>query len=109
MKCGAKSNSAWVSMRLIFMDYTRQSMGPGVANECIETEDGPDHLGGPFLPRDYRSGNWCGFARWETGELVFTSLTKAKKAFQSSAIEPAISHASCGRRHAADAKNYWPF
>jgi len=28
-------------------------MGPGVASECIETKDGPRHLGGSFLSRDH--------------------------------------------------------
>ena len=52
-------------------------MGPGVAQECIETKDGLDHLGGPFLSRDRRSpdpARRC--AEGETGELVITTLTK---------------------------------
>jgi phenylacetate-CoA ligase len=56
-------------------------MGPGVANECIETKDGPvvweDHFypeiidpeTGEVLPYDPASGT-------PEGELVFTSLTK---------------------------------
>jgi phenylacetate-CoA ligase len=56
-------------------------MGPGVANECIETKDGPvvweDHFypeiidpeSGEVLPYDPASGT-------PEGELVFTSLTK---------------------------------
>jgi phenylacetate-CoA ligase len=56
-------------------------MGPGVANECIETKDGPvvweDHFypeiidpeTGAVLPYDERTGS-------SEGELVFTTLTK---------------------------------
>jgi phenylacetate-CoA ligase len=56
-------------------------IGPGVANECIETKDGPtiweDHFypeiihpeTGEVLPYDEKNGS-------EFGELVFTSLTK---------------------------------
>ena len=56
-------------------------MGPGVANECIETKDGPviweDHFypeivdpaTGAVLPYDAKSGG-------SEGELVFTTLTK---------------------------------
>jgi phenylacetate-CoA ligase len=56
-------------------------MGPGVANECIETKDGPvvweDHFypeiidpeTGEVLPNDEKSGG-------SEGELVFTTLTK---------------------------------
>ena len=56
-------------------------IGPGVANECIETQDGPtiweDHFypeiidpdTGVVLPYDETKGG-------EIGELVFTSLTK---------------------------------
>jgi phenylacetate-CoA ligase len=56
-------------------------MGPGVANECIETKDGPviweDHFypeiinpeTGEVLPYDPAKGT-------EEGELVFTTLTK---------------------------------
>ena len=29
-------------------------MGPGVAQECVETKDGPTLVGGPLLPRDHR-------------------------------------------------------
>ena len=56
-------------------------MGPGVANECVETKDGPviweDHFlaeiinpeTGEVLPYDPKSGT-------PEGELVFTTLTK---------------------------------
>jgi phenylacetate-CoA ligase len=56
-------------------------MGPGVANECVETKDGPviwedhfypeiiDPLTGEVLPYDEAQGSG-------EGELVFTTLTK---------------------------------
>ena len=50
-------------------------MGPGVANECVETKDGPhvweDHFWPEVVDDD---GN--PLPDGETGELVFTSLTK---------------------------------
>jgi len=51
-------------------------MGPGVANECLETKDGPHIWEDHFYPEivDPDSGRPC--ADGETGELVFTSLTK---------------------------------
>jgi phenylacetate-CoA ligase len=51
-------------------------MGPGVANECVETKDGLHSLGGSFLSGGDRSAERRGAARGEQGELVFTSLTK---------------------------------
>jgi len=84
-------------------------MGPGVANECIETKR-PDYLGGPFLPRDYRSRNWFGFARWGTWR------TRVYLAHQRSLTNHPLSNprshtfaAGDGTHHAEDAKNYWPF
>jgi phenylacetate-CoA ligase len=51
-------------------------MGPGVANECIETKDGPVIWEDHFYPEiiDPRSG--AVQRDGEPGELVFTSLTK---------------------------------
>ena len=51
-------------------------IGPGVAQECIETKDGLDDLGGSFLPGDHRSRDRRALPDGEKGELVFTSLTK---------------------------------
>lgn len=51
-------------------------MGPGVANEAVEEKDGlyvwEDH----FLPEIIDPEGGTPRADWETGELVFTSLTK---------------------------------
>ncbi|MEM7502798.1 MAG: phenylacetate--CoA ligase PaaK [Pseudomonadota bacterium] len=51
-------------------------IGPGVANECIETKDGPTIWEDHFYPEiiDPQTGNPV--ADGEQGELVFTSLTK---------------------------------
>ena len=51
-------------------------MGPGVANECIETKDGPTIWEDHFYPEiiDPESGEPV--AEGGFGELVFTSLTK---------------------------------
>jgi len=51
-------------------------MGPGVANECVETKDGPMIWEDHFLPEiiDPRTGEVL--PDGEMGELVFTTLTK---------------------------------
>ena len=51
-------------------------MGPGVANECVETKDGPTIWEDHFYPEiiDPESGRVL--PEGEKGELVFTSLTK---------------------------------
>ncbi|WP_264212427.1 phenylacetate--CoA ligase PaaK [Leisingera thetidis] len=51
-------------------------MGPGVANECVETKDGPVIWEDHFLPEiiDPESGEVL--PDGELGELVFTTLTK---------------------------------
>ncbi|WP_323782412.1 phenylacetate--CoA ligase PaaK [Leisingera sp.] len=51
-------------------------MGPGVANECVETKDGPVIWEDHFLPEiiDPQSGEVL--PDGEMGELVFTTLTK---------------------------------
>ena len=52
-------------------------IGPGVAQECVETKDGLTCLGGPLLSRRSsipQTGEVL--PDGEEGELVFTSLTK---------------------------------
>jgi phenylacetate-CoA ligase len=51
-------------------------MGPGVANECIETKDGPHIWEDHFLPEIIDSASGTPLADGSEGELVFTSLTK---------------------------------
>ncbi|GEP28115.1 phenylacetate--CoA ligase [Cryobacterium levicorallinum] len=51
-------------------------MGPGVGNECIESKDGPHLWEDHFLPEIINGDTGQGLPDGETGELVFTSLTK---------------------------------
>src|SRR5882757_6201446 len=51
-------------------------MGPGVANECLETKDGPHIWEDHFLPEIIDSETGSRLADGTEGELVFTSLTK---------------------------------
>ena len=51
-------------------------MGPGVANECVETKDGPTIWEDHFYPEIVDPGTGGPVADGEFGELVFTSLTK---------------------------------
>jgi phenylacetate-CoA ligase len=51
-------------------------MGPGVANECVETKDGPTIWEDHFYPEIVDPDTGEPVADGELGELVFTSLTK---------------------------------
>ncbi|MCC2674360.1 MAG: paaK [Ramlibacter sp.] len=51
-------------------------MGPGVANECVETKDGPTIWEDHFYPEIVNPETGQPVADGEFGELVFTSLTK---------------------------------
>ena len=51
-------------------------MGPGVANECIETKDGPTIWEDHFYPEIIDPDSGAPRSDGEFGELVFTSLTK---------------------------------
>lgn len=51
-------------------------MGPGVANECVETKDGPVIWEDHFYPEIINPETGELVAEGESGELVFTSLTK---------------------------------
>ncbi|MFM8609780.1 MAG: phenylacetate--CoA ligase PaaK [Burkholderiaceae bacterium] len=51
-------------------------MGPGVANECVETKDGPTIWEDHFYPEIINPDTGEPVADGEMGELVFTSLTK---------------------------------
>ena len=51
-------------------------MGPGVANECIESKDGPHIWEDHFLPEIIDSETGTRLPDGTEGELVFTSLTK---------------------------------
>jgi len=51
-------------------------IGPGVANECIETKDGPTIWEDHFFPEVIDPDTGAVLVDGELGELVFTSLTK---------------------------------
>ena len=51
-------------------------MGPGVANECVETKDGPTIWEDHFYPEIIDPETGQPLPDGELGELVFTSLTK---------------------------------
>ena len=51
-------------------------MGPGVANECIESKDGPHIWEDHFYPEIINPETGATVADGEQGELVFTTLTK---------------------------------
>ncbi|HJS85093.1 MAG TPA: phenylacetate--CoA ligase PaaK [Acetobacteraceae bacterium] len=51
-------------------------IGPGVANECVETKDGPTIWEDHFYPEIIDPESGVVLAEGEPGELVFTSLTK---------------------------------
>lgn len=51
-------------------------MGPGVANECVETKDGPTIWEDHFYPEIIDPDTGEPVPDGEQGELVFTSLTK---------------------------------
>jgi len=51
-------------------------MGPGVANECIETKDGPHIWEDYFLPEVIDAKTGTPLADGTEGELVFTSLSR---------------------------------
>jgi len=51
-------------------------IGPGVANECIETKDGPTVWEDHFYPEVIDPETGAVLPDGEIGELVFTSLTK---------------------------------
>ncbi len=51
-------------------------MGPGVANECVESKDGPHIWEDHFYPEVIDPATGAVLADGEPGELVFTTLTK---------------------------------
>src|SRR5579883_1054649 len=51
-------------------------IGPGVAQECVETKDGLHIWEDHFYPEVVDPGTGAVLPQGETGELVFTSLTK---------------------------------
>jgi phenylacetate-CoA ligase len=85
-------------------------IGPGVANECVETKDGLHIWEDHFYPEIVNPNTGELVEDGEMGELVFTSLTK--EAF------PIIRYRTrdltrllpgTAPHHAPDGKNHWPF
>ena len=67
---------ARVGMDAVDIYGLSEVIGPGVANECLETKDGPTIWEDHFLPEIINPETGEPVADGELGELVFTSLTK---------------------------------
>ncbi|OUR83799.1 phenylacetate--CoA ligase [Colwellia psychrerythraea] len=65
-----------MSMNAVDIYGLSEMMGPGVAQECIETMDGPTIWEDHFYPEIINPVTGEVVADGEEGELVFTSLTK---------------------------------
>jgi phenylacetate-CoA ligase len=65
-----------VDMQAVAIYGLSEVMGPGVANECIETRDGPVIWEDHFYPEIIDPVTGAVLPDGQTGELVFTSLTK---------------------------------
>jgi len=65
-----------MSMNAVDIYGLSEMMGPGVAQECIETMDGPTIWEDHFYPEIINPDTGEVVAEGEEGELVFTSLTK---------------------------------
>jgi phenylacetate-CoA ligase len=67
---------AAVDMKAVDIYGLSEVMGPGVASECIETQDGPVIWEDHFYPEIIDPDTGAVLADGEEGELVFTTLTK---------------------------------
>src|SRR5690242_20417802 len=67
---------AAMDMDAIDIDGLSEVMGPGVAQECIETKDGLTVWEDHFYPEIVDPATGAVLPEGEKGELVFTSLTK---------------------------------
>src|SRR5436853_2285244 len=65
-----------LSLQAIDLYGLSEVIGPGVAQECIETKDGLTVWEDHFLPEVIDAASGAPLADGEKGELVFTSLTK---------------------------------
>ncbi len=72
--CAARSSAMGIDAVDIY--GLSEVMGPGVANECIETKDGPTIWEDHFYPEIIDPETGEVLPDGEQGELVFTSLTK---------------------------------
>jgi len=71
-----KQIEARTSLQAIDIYGLSEVMGPGVAQECIETKDGLTIWEDHFLPEIVDPESGKPLPEGESGELVFTSLTK---------------------------------
>ncbi len=67
---------AKASLKAVDIYGLSEVMGPGVASECVETQDGPVIWEDHFYPEIINPETGEPVADGEEGELVFTSLTK---------------------------------
>jgi phenylacetate-CoA ligase len=65
-----------VALQAVDIYGLSEVMGPGVANECLETKDGPTIWEDHFYPEIIDPETGVVLPDGEFGELVFTSLTK---------------------------------
>jgi phenylacetate-CoA ligase len=65
-----------LSLEAIDLYGLSEVIGPGVAQECIETKDGPTLWEDHFYPEVVDAASGAPLPDGEKGELVFTSLTK---------------------------------
>ena len=84
-------------------------MGPGVANECIETKDGPHIWEDHFYPEVIDPDTGAVLPEGARGELVFTTLDQGRHAGDplphARPDAPAAGH---GAHHAADGEGHRP-
>jgi phenylacetate-CoA ligase len=71
-----KEIEAAADMRAVDIYGLSEVMGPGVASECVQTQDGPVIWEDHFYPEIIDPGSGAVLPDGEEGELVFTSLTK---------------------------------
>ncbi len=75
MRCGAEIEDEF-DMHAVDIYGLSEVMGPGVANECVETKDGLHIWEDHFFPEVIDPATGEVLPDGEKGELVFTSLTK---------------------------------
>jgi phenylacetate-CoA ligase len=71
-----KEIEAAADMRAVDIYGLSEVMGPGVASECVETQDGPVIWEDHFYPEIIDPHSGAVLPDGEDGELVFTTLTK---------------------------------
>ncbi len=72
--CAARSSNGWASMPRHLWPVGNH--GAWCGDGVPRNQGWPDHLGGPFLPRDHRPVTGAVLPDGQLGELVFTSLSK---------------------------------